>query len=248
MFLALESWTVIRAGFKRIFLKLSGEALMGDQKYGIDLEACHKIAASVHELTQMGVQVGIVIGGGNIFRGVNAASRGMQRTPADHIGMLATLINGISLQQAFEKIQCESRIMSAITLDVMAESYSWKNALKYLREGTVLIFVGGTGNPYFSTDSAAALRALEIQAEVLIKATKVDGIYNKDPILHSDAKKFEKVSYSEVLANKLQVMDATAIALCRENGIPIRVFNMFNHSLKELLINHESIGTLVTGE
>ena len=247
MFLALESGAVKEPAFKRILLKLSGEALMGNQKYGIDPESCHKIASSVHELTQLGVQVGLVIGGGNIFRGVKATEEGMQRTPADHIGMLATLINGIALQQAFEKIQCESRIMSAITLDVMAESYSWKNALKYLEKGIVLIFVGGTGNPYFSTDSAAALRALEIQAEVLLKATKVDGIYNKDPVKYANAKKFDQVTYSEVLASKLQVMDATAIALCRENGIPIRVFNMFNHSLKAAVMN-EPIGTLVTGE
>ncbi len=220
---------------------------MGDQKYGIDSEACSKIATSVKELVQLGVQVGVVIGGGNIFRGAKAMQDGMQRTPADHIGMLATLINGIALQQSFEKHQCESRIMSAITLDVMAESYSWKNALKYLEKGIVLIFVGGTGNPYFSTDSAAALRALEIQAEVLMKATKVDGIYNKDPVKYSDAKKFHELSYSEVLASKLQVMDATAVTLCRENGIPIRVFNMFDHSLKAAVLN-EPVGTLVTGE
>ncbi len=219
---------------------------MGDQKYGVDPDACLKIALSVQELSQLGVQVGVVIGGGNIFRGVKATEAGMQRTPADHIGMLATLINGIALQQAFEQIQCDSRIMSAITLDVMAESYSWKNALKYLEKGIVLIFVGGTGNPYFTTDSAAALRALEIQAEVLLKATKVDGIYDKDPALHPNAIKFNQVTYSEVLASRLQVMDATAIALCRENGIPIRVFNMFDNSLKAAIFD-EPVGTLVVG-
>jgi uridylate kinase len=220
---------------------------MGDHKYGVDPGACHKIATSVKELTELGIQVGVVIGGGNIFRGVKATHQGMQRTPADHIGMLATLINGISLQQAFEQIGCESRIMSAISCDVMAESYSWKNALEYLSKGIVLIFVGGTGNPYFTTDSAAALRALEIQAEVLLKATKVDGIYDKDPILYPNAKKFDQVTYSEVLASKLQVMDATAIALCRENGIPIRVFNMFDHSLRAAVFN-DPVGTLVAGE
>lgn len=220
---------------------------MGNQKYGVDPDACHKIATSVHELSQLGIQVGVVIGGGNIFRGVKANQDGMQRTPADHIGMLATLINGIALQQAFEKIHCESRIMSAITCDVMAESYSWKNALNYLEKGIVLIFVGGTGNPYFTTDSAAALRALEIQAEVLMKATKVDGIYNKDPVKYPSARKFDRVTYSEVLASKLQVMDATAIALCRENGIPIRVFNMSDNSLKAAVFN-EPVGTLVAGE
>ncbi|PIS02282.1 MAG: UMP kinase [Chlamydiae bacterium CG10_big_fil_rev_8_21_14_0_10_42_34] len=233
--------------YKRILLKLSGESLMGNQKYGVDPVACQKIARSIHELTQIGIQVGVVIGGGNIFRGVNATQGGMQRTPADHIGMLATLINGIALQQAFETIKCESRIMSAITLDVMAESYSWKNALKYLEKGIVLIFVGGTGNPYFTTDSAAALRALEIQAEVLMKATKVDGIYNKDPALYPDANKFDRITYSEVLASKLQVMDATAIALCRENRIPIHVFNMLDDSLKDAVFK-KAVGTIVSGE
>jgi len=233
--------------YKRILLKLSGESLMGNQKYGVDPVACQKIARSIHELTQIGIQVGVVIGGGNIFRGVNATQGGMQHTPADHIGMLATLINGIALQQAFETIKCESRIMSAITLDVMAESYSWKNALKYLEKGIVLIFVGGTGNPYFTTDSAAALRALEIQAEVLMKATKVDGIYNKDPALYPDANKFDRITYSEVLASKLQVMDATAIALCRENRIPIHVFNMLDDSLKDAVFK-KAVGTIVSGE
>lgn len=246
MFLALESGAVKKPAYKRILLKLSGEALMGEQRYGVDPAACHKIAVSVQELTQLGVQAGVVIGGGNIFRGVQATEAGMQRTPADHIGMLATLINGIALQQAFERIGCESRIMSAITCDVMAESYSWKNALKYLEQGIVLIFVGGTGNPYFTTDSAAALRALEIGAEILMKATKVDGIYNKDPALYPDASKFDKITYSEVLG-KLHVMDATAVALCQENGLPIRVFNMFDHSLRAAVYN-EPVGTLVTGE
>lgn len=247
MLLALESGTVKKPAYKRILLKLSGEALMGDQKYGVDPEACRKIALSIQELSSLGVQVGVVIGGGNIFRGVKATRAGMQRTPADHIGMLATMINGIALQQAFEEIQCESRIMSSITLDVMAESYSWKNALKYLEKKIVLIFVGGTGNPYFTTDSAAALRALEIQAEALFKATKVDGIYDKDPVKHKDAIKYDRVTYSEVLRSNLEVMDAAAIALCRENGLPIRVFNMFDHSLKAAVFN-DPVGTIVTGE
>lgn len=220
---------------------------MGNQKYGVDPEACHKIALSIQELTHLGIQVGVVIGGGNIFRGMKGLGSGMQRTPADHIGMLATLINGIALQQAFEKLQCESRIMSAISCDVMAEPYSWKNALDYLEKGLVLIFVGGTGNPYFTTDSAAALRALEIKAEVLFKATKVNGIYDKDPLKFPDAVKFDQVTYAQVLAGQLQVMDATAIALCQENRIPIRVFNMFDHSLKAAIYN-EPVGTLVIGE
>lgn len=234
--------------YKRILLKLSGEALMGDQKFGIDLEACCKIAENVKQLVDLGVQVGVVIGGGNIFRGLKATKDGMERTPADHIGMLSTLINGIALQQAFEKVRCESRIMSAISCDVMAESYSWKDALKYLDKGIVLIFVGGTGNPYFTTDSAASLRALEIHAQVLLKATKVDGIYDKDPMKYPNAKKFDRVTYSEVLNHQLQVMDATAVALCRENRIPIRVFNIFSdHALLSVVCNG-SVGTLVEGE
>ena len=234
--------------YKRILLKLSGEALMGDQKFGVDPIACRGIAIQVQELCQLGIQVGLVIGGGNIFRGAQVAQLGMARTPADHIGMLATLMNGIALQQAFEQIQCESRIMSAVACDVMAEPYSWKDALKYLDKGIVLIFVGGTGNPYFTTDSAAALRALEIQAEILMKATKVDGIYNKDPLKHPDAIMYPRLSHSEVLAHKLQIMDPTAIALCRENGTPILVFNAFSkHALKRAVYK-ESVGTLVERE
>ncbi|MBS0624501.1 MAG: UMP kinase [Verrucomicrobia bacterium] len=236
-----------KPAYRRILLKLSGEALLGSQAYGVDPGACHKIASSVKELVQLGIQVAIVIGGGNIFRGIKGAASGMKRTPADQMGMLATLMNGIALQQAFDQIHCESRIMSAIDCRVMAEPFCWKEALKYLDSGRVLIFVGGTGNPYFTTDSAAALRALEIQAEVLLKATKVDGIYDKDPMKHSDAVKFERVSYSEVLAHKLQVMDATAIALCRENGIPIRVFNLFTEQALMKAVLNQSAGTLVEG-
>jgi uridylate kinase len=231
--------------YKRILLKLSGEALMGNQKFGIEPEACKKIAVQVQELCNLGIQVGIVIGGGNIFRGAHVAQLGIERTPADHIGMLATIINGIALQQAFEQIHCESRIMSAISCDVMAEPYSWKNALKYLDKGVVLIFVGGTGNPYFTTDSAAALRALEIQADILMKATKVDGIYNKDPLKYPDAIRYDQVSYSEVLANQLQIMDPTAIALCRENETPILVFNVFSDQALRKAVYREPVGTLV---
>lgn len=234
-----------KPAYKRVLLKLSGESLMGDQKFGVDPENCFRIASKVRELCDLGVQVAIVIGGGNIFRGAHAAKLCMERTSADHIGMLATIINGISLQQAFERTECESRIMSAISCDVMAESYSWKNALKYLEKGIVLIFVGGTGNPYFTTDSAAALRALEIQAEILFKATKVDGIYDKDPMKFKQAKKFDKISYNEVLSLELQVMDATAIALCRENHIPIRVFNLFSDEDLIKAVCNQSVGTLV---
>ncbi len=231
-----------KPAYKRILLKLSGEALLGEQKFGVDPEACLKIASSVKELVQLGVQIGIVIGGGNILRGVKAADAGMERIPADQIGMVATIINGLSLQQAFERIGCKCRVLSALPCEKIVESYSWEAALKYLDQGCVVIFVGGTGNPYFTTDSAAALRALEIRAEVLMKATKVDGIYNKDPIKYPDAVKYDRLTYSEVLAHQLEVMDAAAIALCRENGIPIRVFS--DRSLKSAVYN-EPVGTLV---
>lgn len=235
-----------KPAYKRILLKLSGEALMGGQQFGVDPEACFRIASQVKQLSLLGVQVGVVIGGGNIFRGAHATKLCMERTPADHIGMLATIINGISLQQAFERIECESRIMSAIACDVMAEPYSWKNAIHYLEKGTVLIFVGGTGNPYFTTDSAAALRALETGAEIVFKATtRVDGIYNKDPVKYPDAKKFDRISYNDVLSFQLQVMDATAIALCRENHIPIRVFNLFSEDSLIKAVCNQSVGTLV---
>ncbi|MCC6127870.1 MAG: UMP kinase [Chlamydiae bacterium] len=237
----------MKPAYRRVLLKLSGEALLGSQPYGIDPDACNKIALSVKELCEIGVQVGVVIGGGNIFRGVKGVAAGMDRTPADHVGMLATLINGISLQQAFEQVHCESRIMTAIACPVMAEPYSWKDALKYLDKGVVLIFVGGTGNPYFTTDTAAALRALEIRAEVLFKATKVDGIYDKDPLKHRDAVKFEVVSYSKMLEDNLKVMDATAVALCRENAIPIRVFNVFSDQALIKAVCNQTAGTLVEG-
>ncbi len=237
-----------RPHYKRILLKLSGEALMGPQKFGVDAAACGKIAREVGAIAVLGVQVGIVIGGGNIFRGIQASQAGLDRTPADHIGMLATLINAIALQQAFEKAGCESRVLSAIPCSGIAEPYSWKKALAYLERGIVLIFAGGTGNPYFTTDSAAALRAIEIQADVLVKATKVDGIYDKDPLKHPDAVKYDRISYSEALVRKLAVMDATAIALCRENKLPIRVINMFgDHALQQAVL-HRSVGTLVEEE
>jgi len=219
---------------------------MGHQKFGVDPAACERIASEVIELSRARVQVAIVIGGGNIFRGIKANQVGMARTPADHIGMLATLINGISLQQALEKLGSESRVLSAISCDSMVEPYSWNAALDYLNRGLVLIFVGGTGNPYFTTDSAAALRAFEIGAEVLIKATKVDGVYSEDPIQHPEtAVKYERISYSEILTRNLNVMDAAAIALCRENRLPIRVMNIFGDQNLKRAVFGENIGTLV---
>ena len=237
----------VRPAYKRILLKLSGEALLGSQKYGIDPDACRRIAHSVKELLQLQVQVGLVVGGGNLFRGLKGASQGMDRVPADQIGMLATIINGLTLQQSLENIGCKCAVMSALPCVGIVETYQWKKALELLDTGTVILFVGGTGNPYFTTDSAAALRAFEIKAEILMKATKVNGIFDKDPLKYSDAQKFDRISYSDILAKQLQVMDATAIALCRENRIPIRVFNIFeDQSLKSAVCN-QSVGTLVKG-
>ncbi len=211
---------------KRLLLKLSGEILMGDKPFGIDAEECCKIASALKNFISSGYEIGVVIGGGNLFRGSNLKQLGMERTPADQMGMLATLINGIALKQALEGVECPAKVLSALECPKVAESYSWRTALQYLSEKNVVIFVGGTGNPYFTTDTAAAMRANEIQADMILKATKVDGVYNKDPLKYSDAIKYPVMSYSQVLLEKLEIMDATAISLCRESSIPILVFNM----------------------
>ena len=232
---------------KRILLKLSGETLIGDQSFGIHQHACMQVASYIQKIHQLGIEIGIVIGGGNIFRGINLRMMGMPRTPADHMGMLATLLNGIALQQALISQGLKVCVMSALECAKVAEPYNWAKALQYLAEGCIIIFVGGTGNPYFTTDTAAALRASEIQANILMKATKVDGVYNKDPLKYSDAIKYEKISYSRILAEKLQVMDATAIALCRSSQIPIFVFNMhrlIEEDMKQTLTDFRH-GTLI---
>jgi len=213
--------------YQRILLKLSGEALMGEQKFGVEKSACEHVARSIQEVHALGVEIGIVVGGGNIFRGAQAELFGFARTPADHVGMLATTINGLVLQQSLAMIGVESRVMSALITDSIIEPYHWGHALHSLHKKQVVIFVGGTGNPYFTTDTAAALRASEIKAEVLLKATKVDGIYSDDPKIHPSATKYPKITYAEALTQRLNVMDATAIALCRETQIPIYVFNLF---------------------
>jgi uridylate kinase len=236
--------------YQRVLLKLSGETLVGDQSFGIYQEPCVRVANYLAQFHRLGIQLGVVIGGGNIFRGLDLRLAGMPRTPADHMGMLATLLNGIALQQALMALDVPVCLMSALECPKVAEPFNWANALRYLEEGKVVIFVGGTGNPYFTTDTAAALRASEIGADVLLKATKVDGIYNKDPIKHPDAIKYDTISYSQVLAEKLQVMDATAIALCRSSQIPIFVFNMhrlIEEPLEEILINVQK-GTWVSGQ
>jgi uridylate kinase len=221
---------------------------MGEQKFGIDQHASLLIAQAIKEVYSLGVQMGIVVGGGNIFRGNQAEAFGFARTPADHIGMLATTINGLILQQTLATLGIESRVMSALNTNSIVEPYHWSHALAALKEGQVVIFVGGTGNPYFTTDSAAALRASEIQAEIVLKATKVDGIFSADPKKNPKATKFDQLTYSEVLAKKLSVMDATAIALCRENRIPICVFNLFEKKAMLRAILGQKEGTLVLGE
>lgn len=236
--------------YKRVLLKLSGEILLGDQSFGIYSPACLILARQLQKLKDLGLELSIVIGGGNIFRGIDLRITGMPRTPADHMGMLATLLNGIALQQALMIVGVKACVMSALECPQVAETYHWSRALRYLEEGTILIFVGGTGNPYFTTDTAAALRTNEIHADILLKATKVDGIYDKDPLSHIDAKKYERISYSQVLAEKLQVMDATAVALCRSSQTPIFVFNMkklFETNLENLLLDLTH-GTLVEGQ
>lgn len=233
--------------FKRVLLKLSGEMLQGSQSFGIDMKAAFALSRAIGDLTRQGVEVAIVIGGGNIFRGINLNDAGIARTPADQMGMLATLMNGIALQQAFEQEGFSSLVMSALECPKVVESYQWSKCNEALSNGKIVIFVGGTGNPYFTTDTAAALRAGEIGADALLKATKVKGIYSKDPFKFPDAQFYPHITYSQVLAEKLQVMDATSIALCRSNKIPIHVFQMELLSKPTLLndLTTGAVGTLV---
>ncbi len=236
------------AKYKRVVLKLSGEALMGDQKFGMEHTACNHIAKSVKEITDLGLEVGIVVGGGNIFRGRQAKEFGFDQTPADHIGMLATMINGLILQQSLAAINVESQVMSAINCALVLESYKWVHAMHAMQKGRIVIFVGGTSNPYFTTDTAAALRASEMEAEILLKATKVDGIYDSDPEKNPNAKRFDSMSFTEALAKDLRVMDATALALCRENKIPVYIFNMFEDQSLLKAVTGQSKGSMITGE
>lgn len=236
--------------FKRVLLKISGEMLMGAKPFGIDADSCRTVAEAIKKLRDSGVDVGIVIGGGNMCRGISLQALGIARTPADQMGMLATLMNGVALQQALESVGCPARVLSALECPRVAETYNWNLAREYFSQRKALIFVGGTGNPYFTTDTAAAMRACEIQADILLKATKVDGIYNKDPLKHPDAVKYDEMTYSQILAEKLEVMDATAIALCQSNRLPILVFNMKLMAQQKLIevLSHGGQGTLVTGE
>ncbi|GLR63680.1 UMP kinase [Marinospirillum insulare] len=214
------------AKYKRILLKLSGEALMGDQEFGIDPKVLDRMALEIGQLVGIGVQVGIVIGGGNLFRGAALSAAGMERVTGDHMGMLATVMNALAMRDALERTNIRTRVVSAIPMSGVVEHYDRRTAIRYLTSGDVVIFSAGTGNPFFTTDSAACLRGIEIDADVIIKATKVDGVYNKDPVKHSDAVKYERLSYDEALDKKLEVMDLTAICLVRDQCMPVRVFNM----------------------
>lgn len=234
-----------KPAYKRILLKLSGESLTRNQKFGFEKKACHHIATLIRDIHKLGVQIGIVIGGGNIFRGSQAEEFQFLRTPADHIGMLATTINGLILQQTLANLGVEAHVMSALNTDSIVERYSWQGAMYYLQTGGIVIFVGGTGNPYFTTDTAAALRASEINAEVVLKATKVDGIYDKDPKRNQTAKKFAKISYAEALEKDLHVMDGAAIALCRASEIPIHVFDLFEKGALMKAVCEKKGGSLI---
>ncbi|MEJ6623594.1 MAG: UMP kinase [Flavobacteriaceae bacterium] len=231
--------------YKRILLKLSGEALMGEKQYGIDPKRIADYADEIKTVVDKGVEVAIVIGGGNIFRGVAGASNGMDRVQADHMGMLATVINGLALQSALEEKSIQTRLQSAIEINEVAEPFIRRRAMRHLEKGRVVIFGGGTGNPYFTTDSAAVLRAIEIEADVIIKGTRVDGIYSSDPEIDKNAIKFEKISFNEVLAKGLKVMDTTAFTLSQENKLPIIVFDMNKKGNLLKIVSGEAIGTVV---
>ena len=235
-----------RPAYKRVLLKLSGEALMGGQTYGIDPAVATQIALDVAEIQSMGVETAIVIGGGNIFRGVAASARGMDRSTADYMGMLATVINGLALQDALEHVGVPTRVVTAIEMRAVAEPFIRRRAIRHLEKGRVVVFAAGTGNPYFTTDTAAALRAMEMKADVILKGTKVDGIYTADPMLHPDATKFESISYIKVLERGLKVMDATAISLCMDNKLPIVVFNLRTPGNMRRAVLGEAVGTTVT--
>jgi uridylate kinase len=232
--------------YKRVLLKLSGEALMGEQKFGIDPAVANQIASEIADIQKLGVQTAVVIGGGNIFRGVAASAKGMDRATADYMGMLATVINGLALQDAMEHNGVNTRVVTAIEMRAVAEPFIRRRAIRHLEKGRVVIFAAGTGNPYFTTDTAAALRAMEIKADVIMKGTKVDGIYTADPMLHPEATRFDSISYLQVLEQGLRVMDATAISLCMDNRLPIVVFNLRTHGNMRRAIMGEPVGSLVT--
>jgi uridylate kinase len=236
-----------KSKYGRVLLKMSGEALLGEEGYGIGVGTLETVARSVVELTEIDVQVALVIGGGNIFRGAGLAAGGMERVTADHIGMLATIMNALALQDTFERLGAYARVMSAIRMNELCEDYLRRRAIRHLEKGRIVIFAAGTGNPFFTTDSAASLRAIEIGAELLIKATKVDGVYSADPMKDAQAERYTRLSYDQVLDRRLAVMDATAIVLCREHGLPLRVIDMNKKGVLKRTVMGEDEGTLVTG-
>jgi uridylate kinase len=232
--------------YSRILLKLSGEALMGDQPFGIDAEVADQLAREVGEIQQLGVETGVVIGGGNLFRGLAASAKGMDRSTADYMGMLATVINSLAVQDALEKLRVPTRVVTAIEMRAVAEPFIRRRAIRHLEKGRVVIFAAGTGNPYFTTDTAAALRAMEMRADVILKGTKVDGIYSADPMIDKSAERYTTISYLQVLERGLKVMDATAISLCMDNKLPIVVYNLRHPGNLRRVVCGEAVGTTVT--
>jgi uridylate kinase len=232
--------------FKRVLLKLSGEALAAGQGFGVDVTRIHQVAAELQDVHSLGVEIAIVVGGGNFFRGVAEQARDMDRVAADHMGMLATVINAIALQDALEKRDVFTRVMTAIEMNQVAEPFIRRRAIRHLEKGRIVIFAAGTGSPYFSTDTAASLRAMEIKADAILKATKVDGVYDADPVLVKDAKMFDRISYMDVLQQGLKVMDSTAISLCKDNNLPIVVFNLNRPGNIRRVVTGEKVGSLVT--
>ena len=231
--------------YRRILLKLSGEALMGDTDYGIEPAVIRRIAEEIHGLSSAGLEIGLVIGGGNIFRGAGLAQGGMDRVTGDHMGMLATVINSLAMQDALDKVGSQCRVMSALKVNQVCEDYIRRRAVRHLEKGRVVIFAAGTGNPFFTTDSAASLRAIEMGAEIMLKATKVDGVYTDDPVSNPDARRYDRLTFEEAIVKKLAVMDATALVLCRDQGVPIRVFDLHTPGNLGRVAAGEDVGTLV---
>jgi len=234
-----------RPAYKRVLLKVSGEALMGDQSYGISPDVLTTIAGEIAAVAKLGVELAVVVGGGNIFRGLTESSKGMDRASADYVGMLATVMNAVSLQDAIERAGVKTRVQSAIPMSQLAEPYIRRRAMRHLEKGRVVIFGAGTGNPFFTTDTAAALRAMEIGAEILLKATKVDGVYDKDPRKHADARRYQQVTFTDALKQDLGVMDSTAFALCRDNELPMNVFDMTTRGNIERVVCGDLVGTRI---
>ncbi|MBI2314066.1 MAG: UMP kinase [Betaproteobacteria bacterium] len=231
--------------YKRILLKLSGEALMGEDSYGINRSVIERIVAEIAEVVALGVQVGVVIGGGNIFRGIAPGAAGMDRATADYMGMLATVMNALALQDAMRRVDLPARVQSALTIEQVAEPYIRGKAMRYLEEGKVVIFAAGTGNPFFTTDTAAALRGMEMNVDIVLKATKVDGVYTEDPKTHPDAMRYQRLTFDEAIVKNLKVMDATALTLCRDQKLPVNVFSIFKPSALKRVVMGEDEGTLV---